>query len=99
MRRARPAPLRRVPMRIAALPRRYPGARRLGKAPRVTMASMDVLGGTRIRREAKPATVNLRRCKLVVTKGAQRGTEFVIGGDVIRVGKAGENDLVIADET
>jgi DNA-binding NtrC family response regulator len=63
------------------------------------MAAMDVLGGTRIRREAKPATVNLRRCKLVVTKGAQRGTEFVIGGDVIRVGKATENDLVIADET
>ncbi len=63
------------------------------------MAAMDVLGGTRIRREAKPATVNLRRCKLVVTKGAQRGTEFVIGGDVIRVGKAPENDLVIADET
>ncbi|MBE7453787.1 MAG: sigma 54-dependent Fis family transcriptional regulator [Kofleriaceae bacterium] len=60
---------------------------------------MDVLGGTRIRREAKPATVNLRRCKLVVTKGAQRGTEFVIGGDVIRVGKSTENDLVIADET
>ncbi len=63
------------------------------------MRWMDVLGGTRIRREAKPATVNLRRCKLVVTKGAQRGTEFVIGGDVIRVGKATENDLVIADET
>jgi DNA-binding NtrC family response regulator len=63
------------------------------------MAVMDVLGGTRIRRDAKPATVNLRRCKLVVTKGAQRGTEFVIGGDVIRVGKASENDLVIADET
>jgi len=60
---------------------------------------MDVLGGTRIRREAKPATVNLRRCKLVVTKGAQRGTEFVIASDVIRVGKATENDLVIADET
>ncbi len=60
---------------------------------------MDVLGGTRIRREAKPATVNLRRCKLVVTKGSQRGTEFVISGDVIRVGKATENDLVIADET
>jgi DNA-binding NtrC family response regulator len=63
------------------------------------MTGMDALGGTRIRREAKPATVNLRRCKLVVTKGAQRGTEFVIGGDVIRVGKATENDLVIADET
>jgi transcriptional regulator with GAF, ATPase, and Fis domain len=60
---------------------------------------MDVLGGTRIRREAKPATVNLRRCKLVVTKGVQRGLEFVIPGDVFRVGKAPDNDLVIADDT
>ena len=60
---------------------------------------MDHLSGTRIRREATPATVNLRRCKLVVIKGAQRGTEFVILGDVFRVGKAPENDLVLADET
>jgi len=60
---------------------------------------MDHLTGTRIRREATPATVNLRRCKLVVIKGAQRGTEFVIAGDVIRIGKAPENDLVLADET
>jgi transcriptional regulator with GAF, ATPase, and Fis domain len=60
---------------------------------------MEHLTGTRIRREATPATVNLRRCKLVVIKGAQRGTEFVIAGDVIRVGKAPENDLVIDDET
>jgi transcriptional regulator with GAF, ATPase, and Fis domain len=57
------------------------------------------LTGTRIRREATPATVNLRRCKLVVIKGAQRGTEFVVSGDVFRVGKAPENDLVLADET
>jgi DNA-binding NtrC family response regulator len=60
---------------------------------------MDHLAGTRIRREATPAAVNLRRCKLVVIKGPQRGTEFVIAGDVIRVGKAGENDLEITDET
>ena len=63
------------------------------------MATMDVLGGTRIRREATPATVNLRRCKLVVTKGAQRGTEFVVASDVLRVGKAPDNDLVVSDET
>ena len=31
---------------------------------------MEHLTGTRIRREATPATVNLRRCKLVVIKGA-----------------------------
>src|SRR5262245_55026482 len=60
---------------------------------------MQHLTGTRIRREATPATVNLRRCKLVVIKGAQRGTEFVIAGDVFRVGKAPENDLVLGDET
>jgi transcriptional regulator with GAF, ATPase, and Fis domain len=60
---------------------------------------MEHLTGTRIRREATPATVNLRRCKLVVIKGTQRGTEFVVTGDVFRVGKAPENDLVLADET
>ncbi|MBX3157413.1 MAG: sigma 54-interacting transcriptional regulator [Deltaproteobacteria bacterium] len=61
---------------------------------------MEHLTGTRIRREATPATVNLRRCKLVVIKGAQRGTEFVIAGDVFRVGKAPDaNDLVLGDET
>ena len=60
---------------------------------------MEHLTGTRIRREATPATVNLRRCKLVVIKGAQRGTEFVINSDLFRVGKAPENDLVLGDET
>src|SRR5258706_13562626 len=60
---------------------------------------MEHLTGTRIRREATPATVNLRRCKLVVIKGAQRGTEFVIGSENFRVGKAPENDLVLGDET
>ena len=60
---------------------------------------MEHLTGTRIRREATPATVNLRRCKLVVIKGAQRGTEFVINSDLFRVGKAPENDLVLDDET
>ena len=29
---------------------------------------MEHLTGTRIRREATPATVNLRRCKLVIIK-------------------------------
>src|SRR3954463_4296339 len=60
---------------------------------------MEHLTGTRIRREATPPTVNLRRCKLVVIKGTQRGTEFVIAGDAFRVGKAPENDLVLSDET
>jgi len=60
---------------------------------------MEHLTGTRIQRDVKPATVNLRRCKLVVIKGPQRGTEYVIASDVIRVGKAPENDLAVIDET
>jgi transcriptional regulator with GAF, ATPase, and Fis domain len=60
---------------------------------------MDHLIGTRIQRDGGPPTVNLRRCKLVVLKGPERGNEHVISSDVIRVGKASENDLVITDET
>jgi transcriptional regulator with GAF, ATPase, and Fis domain len=60
---------------------------------------MDSLSGTQIRRDVGPPTVNLRRCKLVVIKGPQRGTEFVISADVIRVGKAPDNDLPVTDET
>ncbi len=60
---------------------------------------MDHLGGTRIQREGGPPTVNLRRCKLVVLSGPERGSEHVISSDVIRVGKASENDLVVTDDT
>ena len=60
---------------------------------------MEHLTGTRIQRDVKPATVNLRRCKLVVIKGPQRGTEQLIASDVIRVGKAEDNDLTVTDET
>ncbi|HYU15361.1 MAG TPA: sigma 54-interacting transcriptional regulator, partial [Candidatus Acidoferrum sp.] len=50
-------------------------------------------------REGGPPTVNLRRCKLVVLSGPERGSEHVISSDVIRVGKATENDLVVTDDT
>ncbi|HTM20055.1 MAG TPA: sigma 54-interacting transcriptional regulator, partial [Kofleriaceae bacterium] len=60
---------------------------------------MEHLTGTRVRRDLGPPTVNLRRCKLVVIKGPQRGTDFVISADVIRVGKSPENDLHLTDET
>jgi DNA-binding NtrC family response regulator len=43
--------------------------------------------------------VHLTQCKLVVIKGAQRGREYVISGDVIRIGKVEGNDLVLAEET
>ena len=44
-------------------------------------------------------TINLTQCKLVVLKGAQRGQEFVLTGEVIRVGKAPENDIVLSEDT
>jgi DNA-binding NtrC family response regulator len=43
--------------------------------------------------------VTLPQCKLVVVKGATRGREYVVSSDVIRVGKANDNDLVLAEET
>lgn len=55
--------------------------------------------GTRIQRDGGPATVNLRQCKLVVLNGPQRGSEHIVQGEVIRVGKGEDNDLVMGDET
>src|SRR5688500_6199790 len=60
---------------------------------------MDHLVGTRIQRDDGPPTVNLRRCKLVVLSGPERGSEHVISSDIIRVGKAPESDLVLTDDT
>jgi transcriptional regulator with GAF, ATPase, and Fis domain len=60
---------------------------------------MAQMTGTRIQRDSSHPTVNLRRCKLVVLNGPERGREYVISSDVIRVGKAADNDLVVTDET
>src|SRR3954471_4758053 len=55
---------------------------------------------TRVSTEGVAArAVHLNQCKLVVLKGAQRGKEFVISGDVIRIGKVEGNDLVLPEET
>ncbi len=44
-------------------------------------------------------TILLPQCKLTVVRGKERGREQIVAGDVIRVGKAPENDLVLDDET
>jgi DNA-binding NtrC family response regulator len=49
--------------------------------------------------QGHPGVIHLAQCRLVVVKGAQRGREYVGSADVIRVGKAHDNDLVLADET
>jgi transcriptional regulator with GAF, ATPase, and Fis domain len=36
---------------------------------------------------------------LVVLKGSQRGNEFVVSSDVIRIGKSEQNDLVLPEDT
>jgi transcriptional regulator with GAF, ATPase, and Fis domain len=55
---------------------------------------------THVSTEGVPSrAVHLSQCKLVVLKGTQRGKEFVISGDVIRIGKVDENDLVLPEET
>jgi transcriptional regulator with GAF, ATPase, and Fis domain len=59
---------------------------------------LDHTARTRLARDEQRA-IHLRQCKLVVLKGNQRGREFVIAGDVIRIGKADGNDLVLTEDT
>jgi transcriptional regulator with GAF, ATPase, and Fis domain len=54
---------------------------------------------TRVEGGAPNRSVHLSQSKLVVLKGAQRGREYVISGDVIRIGKVEGNDLVLPEET
>ncbi len=48
---------------------------------------------------AAPMVVHLAQCKLAVIKGRERGREYLVSGDVIRVGKSDDNDLVLNEET
>jgi transcriptional regulator with GAF, ATPase, and Fis domain len=58
------------------------------------------VGRTRVSPDgAAGRAVHLSQCKLVVLKGVERGREYVIGGDVIRIGKVEGNDLVLPEET
>jgi transcriptional regulator with GAF, ATPase, and Fis domain len=68
-----------------------PNARAKDGAPSRTQVHVEGDGA--------PRAVHLNQCKLVVLKGAQRGKEFVISGDVIRIGKVEGNDLVLPEET
>ena len=43
--------------------------------------------------------INLSQCKLVVLKGSMRGRELTVAGDVIRIGKAETNDLILHEDT
>ncbi len=43
--------------------------------------------------------LRLSQCKLQVVKGPGRGKEQLVAGDVIRLGKAEDNDIVLSDDT
>ncbi len=43
--------------------------------------------------------ITVPRCALVVISGDQKGAEQTIDGDLFRVGKSGDNDLVLSDST
>jgi transcriptional regulator with GAF, ATPase, and Fis domain len=62
------------------------------------LEDLDHTARTRQARDLDRA-IHLRQCKLVVLKGNQRGREFVITSDVIRLGKAEGNDLVLTEDT
>lgn len=66
---------------------------------KLAFVAVEGVQGTRLQRDAGPATVNLRQCKLVVLNGPQRGSEHIVQGEVIRVGKGDDNDLIMGDET
>ena len=50
-------------------------------------------------REEKTDTLAYYKCKLMVVEGPEENREFVMDRDVVRVGSARENDLVLNDET
>src|SRR5690606_16872248 len=45
-----------------------------------------------------PRVLELSRCALVILSGEERGCEKIIEGDLFRIGKAKDNELVLADE-
>jgi transcriptional regulator with GAF, ATPase, and Fis domain len=62
------------------------------------LEDLDYTSRTRTAREGDRA-IHLRQCKLVVLNRSQRGREITIAGDVIRIGKAETNDLVLPEDT
>ena len=62
------------------------------------MVDLDHMDSTLQARDEDRA-IHLRQCKLVVVKGSQRGKEHVVASDVIRIGKANINDLVLSEDT
>ncbi len=68
-------------------------------------STSDDLGAPKTRvavDSSEKRAVHLSQCKLVVVRGAERGREFIVGGgggDVIRIGKADENDIALHEET
>jgi transcriptional regulator with GAF, ATPase, and Fis domain len=61
------------------------------------MTATDLIAGTVHARSG--GVVELSRCEVVVASGAQRGAARVVDQPRFRIGKANDNDLVLADDT
>ncbi|MBX3246763.1 MAG: sigma 54-dependent Fis family transcriptional regulator [Myxococcales bacterium] len=56
--------------------------------------------GTSVRTElGRVGVVELPRLSLVVLAGDQKGVEHIVSGDICRIGKTVDNDLVLRDQT
>ena len=62
------------------------------------MKDPDYSAHTRQARDRDRA-IHINQCKLVVLNRTQRGREVNVAGDVIRVGKADSNELVLPEDT
>jgi len=56
-----------------------------------------VSGATQLSTLAAGRAIELARCSVVVLNGAQKGTEAQIAGDIFRIGKSPDSDLVLQD--
>src|SRR5438045_3711463 len=94
-------------LRLAAHSKNWPSVMRAGQSPKTPRP--PVLRSPRVDNPAAPSArprpvgahtvITLPQCRLVVIKGAHKGREFVLSGEVIRVGKAADNDVVLEEET
>ncbi|HJL14369.1 MAG TPA: sigma 54-interacting transcriptional regulator [Sandaracinaceae bacterium LLY-WYZ-13_1] len=55
--------------------------------------------GNRTELAGDPRVLEVARCALVILSGPERGREQTIEGELFRIGKSRDNELVLADET
>src|SRR5690242_14891672 len=54
---------------------------------------------TQAHKDGSHRALSLSRCALLVLSGDQKGSQRVLDGDLLRIGKSDANDLVLTDTT